>query len=67
MYGIVQNIFGILAHIVDNGLLYAFHILHKAAAARLIRERFDPEMDVVLEKAKIALAKWIVGLNSIVE
>jgi hypothetical protein len=34
-------------------------------AAKAIREHWDPKMDVALDKAKVALAKWMVGLHSL--
>ncbi len=37
----------------------------KEAAARLIREKWDPKMGVALEKGKISLAKWMVGIHSL--
>ena len=37
----------------------------KITAAKVIREHWDPKMDVALDKAKIALAKWMVGIHSL--
>ena len=40
---------------------------NKGIAAKMIREQLDPKMDVALNWAKIALAKWMVGMHSLAE
>lgn len=49
---------------IDRILLMSHN---KGMAAKIIREQWDPKMDVALEKVKISLAKWMVGMHSLAE